>query len=133
MDEELEKTSILSVDSDCEGGSKEWKTTKASKFKKQKSKRVVVASRSSSRIPRDGIPIAEKAARRTMEKNGLSGKTNSNPFPVVNNTEYAILQNVMRDLGLESEDLGEQLDDFRSDELARAAIAEANYKNYLEC
>lgn len=39
---------------------------------------------------------------------------------------------MMCDLDLEVENIEEEIDTFRTEELARAAIAEANYKCFLE-
>jgi hypothetical protein len=109
-----------------------WKTSRSKKSKKHKKNRVVVASRTSSRIPRDGIPIAEKATKRAMEKNNIVGITTTNPFTVLNNTSNVALHSVISDLDIDIDNVEEQLDVFRLEELARAAIAEANYKSYLE-
>lgn len=42
------------------------------------------------------------------------------------------LHDVIADLDLEVDNIDEQIDIFRTEELARAAIAEANYKCFLE-
>jgi len=55
-----------------------------------------------------------------------------NPFTVLNSTPNAILHKVLMDLELESENLDEHIDAFKAEEIARAAIAEANYKCFLE-
>lgn len=50
-------------------------------MRKKNSKHVVVATRTSSRIPRDGVPLAEKATSRAMAKNTILGTVpSSNPF-----------------------------------------------------
>jgi len=54
------------------------------------------------------------------------------PFTILNNTPSDALQKVIIDLDLEVEDVEEQLNAFRAEEVARAAIAEANYKSFLE-
>lgn len=51
------------------------------------------------------------------------------PFTILNNTPSDALQKVIIDLEVEVE---EQLNAFRAEEVARAAIAEANYKSFLE-
>jgi hypothetical protein len=70
------------MDKDSEGEQTVWQAPKSRKIKK--SKKVVMATRTSSRVPRDGIPIAKKVAQRAMEKNSFTG-TNSNPFTILNN------------------------------------------------
>ena len=84
-------------------------------------------------MPRDGIPIATKAANRAKARDIVSGNSSTfNPFTLLNNTDKADLEKVMLDLDIETENVGEQIDIFRVEELARAAIAEANYKVFLE-
>jgi len=90
-----------------------------------------MATRTSQRVPRDGIPIATKAVNRAMAKNSLSGDTH-NPFTVLNSTPDAILHEVLMDLELKSENIDEHIDSFKTEEIARAAIVEANYKCFLE-
>lgn len=93
---------------------------------------MVVAIRTSNRVLRDGIPITIKAANRVKALNEISGKPSYNPFTVLNNTSNADLQKVVKDLDIEVVDMDEQLDTFRAEEVVRAAIAEANYKCFLE-
>lgn len=97
----------------------------------------MVATRASSRITRDGVPIATKAEKRVMAKNYIPGnKTTSdptnNPFTILNNASTSSLHEVMIDLDLAVDNIEDQLDAFRVEERARAAIAEANYKSYLD-
>jgi hypothetical protein len=124
--------SCQSKDWDMEETSQEWKSPRSKKSKKHKKNKVVVASRTSSRIPRDRIPIAEKATRRVIEKNNISGITSHNPFTILNNSTNDALHSVISDMDIDIENVDEQLDVFRLEELARAAIAEANYKSFLE-
>lgn len=60
-------------DSAKEDSSQEWISpiSKKKKIQKDRKRRVVVATRASSRIPRDGIPIAEKAMQRAKEKDSI--------------------------------------------------------------
>ena len=82
----------------------------------------MVATRTSSRVPRDGIPIATKAANRAKAKNTITGTiTTTNPFTVLNNASTAFLEKVIIDLDIEVENVEEQIDIFRAEELARAA------------
>lgn len=92
----------------------------------------MIASRTSSRIPRDGISITEKASKRARERNDTSGMFSQNPFTVLNNTSNAYLHAVMLDLDLEVDNIDEQIDVFKLEELARVAMAEANYNHFLE-
>lgn len=97
----------------------------------QKKRQVVVATRTSQRVPRDGIPIATKATHRAMAKDNILGSS-KNPFTILNDIPNATLQDVLMDLVIESDNFEEQLDIFKVEEKARAAIAEANYKCFLE-
>lgn len=65
--------SNLSKDSDMEVEGKVWQTSKSMKGKKRKFKQLVVATRTSDRLPRDGVPIVEKASARAAAKNNISG------------------------------------------------------------
>jgi len=91
-----------------------------------------VAIRTSSLVPRDGIPIATKAMNRVRALNNSLGTSSQNPFTILNNTSSDALQKDIFDLDLKVEDVDEQLNVFRAEEVARAAIAEANYKSFLE-
>lgn len=101
--------------------------SRSRKSKKCKKKKVVVASRTNSRVPRDGIPIAEKAAKRTIARDNISGMNSQNPFTVLNNTPDALLRDIISDLDIEVENVEVQLDVFKQEELEAA-----NYKKYLE-
>lgn len=86
----LDQLSELSKNSDMENECQGWQSPKS---KKKKSKRkVVVASRTSNRLPRDGIPVATKAANRAVARNTIPGNsTLSNPFTLLNNTPSCYL------------------------------------------
>lgn len=128
----MDSISNFSRDSDMEEVSQGWQSAKR-KAKKKKLKPVVVATRTSKRIPRDGVPIAEKASSRAMAKNNITGTSNlPNPFTILNSTPIPILQSVMSDLNIVVENVEDQIDIFRLEENARAAIAEANYRVFLE-
>lgn len=131
----MDTFSDWSKGSDKEEGDKEWQSPKLSKKKrKKKAKQVVVATRTSSRIPRDGRSITEKATSRVMAKNTITGITqkHANPFTVLNNADDAVLSQILGDLNVEVTNVGEQIGVFKAEELARAALAEANYKVFLE-
>ena len=89
------------------------------------------ATRTSARVPRDGIPIATKAINRAIARNDISG-TDQNSFTVLSSIPNPFLYAVMVDLDLVTENPEEQLDAFKSEEMARAKIVEANYRNFLE-
>jgi hypothetical protein len=128
MDYLSDQSKKLDMENVCQG----WQSPKTRKYKK-KSKQVVVATRTSSRVPRDGIPIATKAINRAKAKgNTTSIVSSQNPFTVLNDTATTSLKEVILDLDIEVENVEEQIDIFRVEELARAAIAEANYAAYLE-
>jgi hypothetical protein len=117
------------MENDCQG----WQSPKTRKTKKKNKKHIVVATRTSTRVPRDGIHVAVKATNRAIAKNTITSTTsNPNPFNVLNNTSNDHLEKVILDLDIEVEDIDGQIDVFRTEELARAAIAEANYKVFLE-
>lgn len=86
----LDQLSELSKNSDMENECQGWQSPKS---KKKKSKRkVVVASRTSNRLPRDGIPVPTKAANRAVARNTILGNsTLSNPFTLLNNTPSCYL------------------------------------------
>jgi hypothetical protein len=119
----------MSKDTDGEENGQGWQAPKSKKYKK--TKKVVVATRTSSRVPRDGVLIATKAANRVMERNNMVGTT-QNSFSIQNNTPNSFLQSVIADLDLEIDNMDEQLDVFKVEEIARAKIAEANYNSFLE-
>jgi hypothetical protein len=116
----MEITSIMGKDSDEEGDDLGWQAPKSKKSKK--TKKVVAATRTSSRVPRDGVPIATKATQRAMARNTVSGTTH-NSFIILNSTPNFILQSIITDLDLEIENMDEQLDAFKTEEIVRAKIA----------
>jgi hypothetical protein len=83
-------------------------------------------------VPRDEIPIATKVANRVKALNDCLGTSSQNAYTILNNTSSDALQKVFCDLDIEVEDIDEQLNAFRAEEVARAAIAEANYKSFQE-
>lgn len=69
---------------DKEEGEQVWQSS-APRHKGKKAKQPAVATRTSSRIPRSGEPIIEKAAKRMQEKDDLlRGNKKSNPFTILN-------------------------------------------------
>lgn len=130
----MDNVSIQSLDTDVGEGLSGWQATKSKKSKKKVKKNIVVATRTSSRVPRDGVPIAEKAAQRVKAWNEPVGISCSsqNLFTVLNNAPTPELCAVIQDLRIEGDEIVEQVNIFRVEELARAAITEANYKQFLE-
>lgn len=55
-----------------------------------------------------------------------------NPFTILNNAPTIELRDVISDLDLVMNNIDEHIDIFRTEEIARAAIAEALYKAFLE-
>jgi hypothetical protein len=100
--------------------------------KKTTTKGPVRATRASSRIPRDGIPILEKATRRALEKDITQGTSSSNTFTILNQERNENLAAVLKDIGIELDNYEDQIDAFKEEEKLRAAIAEANYKAHIE-
>jgi len=79
------------------GGGHGWESPSRKKKSKGAKKKVVVATRVSSRIPRDGIPIADKAMKRARERDELTG----NPFTILNNTSNDSLKEIALDLDID--------------------------------
>ena len=125
----MDNVSTMSKDTDGEENGQGWQAPKSKKSKKPK--KVLVATRTGSRVQRDGVLIATKAANRVMERNNMTGTT-QNSFTIPNNTPNSFLQSVIADLDLEIDNMDEQLDVFKAEEMARAKIAEANYNSFLE-
>lgn len=118
--------------SDLEDEDKGWQPSRPKKIRKKGGKQVMVDTRTSSRVPKDGISIADKAASRAMAKNSLSGiKASSNPFTILNNS-CEVLEAVINDLNIVADDMSEQVSVFKAEEIARAALAEANYKVFKD-
>lgn len=99
----MDQMSINSMGTDLEGDFHDWQEPKSRKKKKKARKSIAVATRTSSRVPRDGIPIAEKAAKRAIARNDTSGTTinSSNPFTILNNSSTPKLCSVLHDLDIE--------------------------------
>jgi hypothetical protein len=116
-----------------EDGEHEWEKALSKKGKKKSRRNFpVIATRASSRIARDGIPILEKATKRAREKNQLQGTSRPNPFLILNNESNENLSTVMKDIGIVLENYDNQIDLFKAEERVRATIAEANYNKYVD-
>lgn len=93
------------------------------KKKKRKQKEKVVATRQSSRIARDGVPVALKAQQRTSVRNEISGK---NKYAIFNTVDESVLVNIARDEGVDlgtSEGLQNQnIETIKARELAQSMI-----------
>jgi hypothetical protein len=128
----MDSISVLSKNSDMDEDGQGWQASKSKRERKAKKRKVVVASRTSSRIARDGIPIADKASALARRRDNIQGIISDNPFTVLHSMPVSVMQSILVDLDIEVEDVDEQLGAFKTEELARAAIAKANYKNYLD-
>lgn len=130
----MENVSTLSGEdiTDKEEGDQGWLTS-APKRKSKKQRRPMVATRTSSRIAKMEGPILEKATKRMPEKDALLGGNKTNPFTVLNSVFSSHMKKLIQGLGIEVEQVDNQIETFRAKEKARAALAEANYKAYLEC
>ncbi|CAN6244089.1 unnamed protein product [Urochloa humidicola] len=108
----------------------------ANKKKRLKSiktrKKPAVASRSSARVVRDGVPIALKAMARTRNRNELQKGINDNHFTILNNAPDDHIAQVISDLDISVPNIDTQINIFRAEELVRADLALANYKKYLD-
>lgn len=109
-----------------------WVMFGSKKMKKQKKRKVMFATRTSSRVPKDGRTILEKAVQRVQSNDGGIGTSANNPFLVLNNLENEQIQSVASELDLVIENIDTQIDTFRAEERVRAALAEANYNEYLK-
>jgi len=125
----MDNVSNMGGDSEDENKDKGWQISKTKRARK--AKKVVVASRTSSRVPRDGVSIITRASQRAMERDNVAGNTGTS-FTILNSVPNSILKSVLDDLDVEMGNSDEQLDAFKAEEVARAKIAEANYKTYLE-
>lgn len=129
----MDSLSNLSNDSEMDKMSQGWLSPRPRKSKKKKSKKVVVATRTSQRVPKDGMSITERVTSRAMAKNSIAGNNmSSNPFTVLSNTPPLMLQEVLIDLDIVGDNIEEQIGVFQAEERARVALAEANYKVFLE-
>jgi hypothetical protein len=105
----MDRVSMQSIETDMDEEETGWQIYEPRKKKKGSRKQIVVASRTSSRVPRDGVPIAEKAAQRAKARNDISGNSSStpNPFTVLNNATSSKLCSIKHDLDLDGENLEE--------------------------
>jgi hypothetical protein len=67
----------------------------------------VVVSRTSSRITRDGIPIADKASALASRRDNIQGIILDNPFIVLHFMHVSVMQSILVDLDIEVEDVDE--------------------------
>ena len=93
----------------------------------------MIATRTNNRVPKDGRSVMEKATQRAQERDDLnSGTQSSNQFLILSNLDNDYIQDVVSKLDLNITNIDAQLETFRAEELVRAALAEANYREYLE-
>jgi hypothetical protein len=130
----MEDESVQSLDEFLEDIKYETWVSKSSRKKQMKKGRgiITVATRTSSRVPKDGRFMMEKATQRAKERNEITkGTNNANHFLVLNNLSNEYIKNVTDNLDISIENIDNQLEVFRAEERVRAALAEANYKEYL--
>jgi hypothetical protein len=103
------------------------------KTKKHNKGKVVIATRASSRAPKDGRTMMEKAVQRAQDRDVVTkGTSPANQFLILNELDTEHIQNIVSELDLEIDNLDTQIDTFKAEERIRAALAEANYKEYLD-
>ena len=93
----------------------------------------MIATRVSNKIQKDGRSMLEKDIQQAQNKDDLSkGISESNQFLVLNNLSNDYIQDVASALDLDIVNIDTQIEVFRAEEKVRAALAEANYKEYLD-
>jgi len=103
------------------------------KKKKQRRTKGIIATRESSRVPKDGRTMLEKAVQRAEAKDVTTkGNVSTNQFLILNELDNDYIHNVASELDLEIENIDTQIETFKAEERVRAALAEANYKEYLD-
>jgi hypothetical protein len=109
-----------------------WVSSSRKKSKKKTGGRVTIATTASSRVPKDGRSMLEKATQWAQTKNDTSkGISDSNQLLVLNNLSNEYIQDIATSLDLDIVNIDTQIEVFRAKEKVRAALAEANYKEYL--
>jgi hypothetical protein len=104
---------------------------KKTKGKKKGGVKVGIATRASSRIPKDGRSILEKATQHAVHKDDTSKGNTSNKFLILNNLDNEYIHDVAFKLDLCVENIYTQIEVFKAEEKVRAALAKANYREYL--
>jgi hypothetical protein len=120
----MEDESVQSLDEFLKDIKYETWVSKSNRKKQTKKGRgiITVAIRTSSRVPKDGRSMMEKSTQHAKERNEIiKGTNNANHFLILNNLSNEYIKNVTDN----------QLEVFRAEERVRAALAEANYKEYL--
>lgn len=103
------------------------------KNKKLQKGKVVIATRTSTRAVKDGRTMMEKAMERAQSKDVITeGNQSKNQFLILNDLENEQIHSIASELDLRIEDIDTQVDIFKAEEKVRAALAEANYKEYLD-
>lgn len=75
----------------------------------------------------------EKATQRAQDKDVASkGTTSANQFLILNELNTEHIQNIAAGLDLEIDNLDTHIETFRAEERIRAALAKANYRDYLD-
>jgi len=128
----MDSLSIASKDSDKDDECHRWQPPKTKNTKKKFAKQVVMAARTSKRLLKSNYTTTEKSSLKGSTTSYTAGISSPNQFTVLGNTSDDILENVLNDLNLVANNVGEQIGVFKAEERARAALAEANYKVFLE-
>jgi hypothetical protein len=130
----MEDESVQSLDEFLKDIKYETWVSKSNRKKQTKKGRgiITVAIRTSSRVPKDGRSMMEKSTQHAKERNEIiKGTNNANHFLILNNLSNEYIKNVTDNLDISIENIDNRLEVFRAEERVRAALAEANYKEYL--
>lgn len=87
----MDNISMQSKESNMEDENHGWQVSRPKKVRKTRKIQVIGETRTSSRIPRDGVPISLKATNRAKERDNTSGTNSHNSFVVLNSTSSTVL------------------------------------------
>jgi len=110
----MDNISVLSRNSYMDEGEQGWQASKSKKARKTKKRKVVGATRTSSRIARDRISTVGKASSLASIMYNIQGITSSIPFTILNSMPISAMQSIMVDLDIEVDNVEEQLRGFQS-------------------
>lgn len=129
-----EEDSIQSMEDFMEDIEYETWVSKSSKKKQIRNSKggFSVATRTSNRVPKDGRTVLQKATQLAKERDEFAkGNNDTNQFLVLSNLSNDAIKDVTDCLDINIEHIDDQIDIFKAEEKVRAAIAEANYREYL--
>lgn len=130
----MEDESVQSLEEFMEDIEYETWVSKSSKKKQTRKAKggFSVAPRTSNRVPKDGRIVLEKATQLAKERDDFSkGKNAANQFLVLNSLSNDEIKSVADSLDISIENIDDQIEVFKAEERVRAALAEANYREYL--